>query len=78
VLYERDYSQLFFNYLFRYLLLTSKMEEESQEQLQKIFTEMQVGRMKYCITQTFCGCWKGWGRQLVNPREQQDAGELNG
>jgi hypothetical protein len=30
---------------------------------------------RYCEMDAFVRVWKGWGKELINPREQQDANE---
>jgi hypothetical protein len=47
----------------------SDFEDDSQKQLKQIFPELIVGRQRFCDTQRFCSCWKGWNKQLIDPRE---------
>ena len=68
--------QLYHTMPFRYLILTSKLHEQSQLALQYLFAEMTLSQRKSCDTEPFCKIWKGWGGQVINPREQQDAFEF--
>jgi hypothetical protein len=70
------FQQLFFTFPFRYLLLTTPLETLAQKRLQRIFAELLISGERYSATHPFCGCWKGWGKQLINPREEQDAVEF--
>jgi hypothetical protein len=70
------FQQLFWTLPFRYRLISKELTEESQRALQRVFTELIVGRTRFADPAPFIGCWKGWGKALVNPREQQDAAEF--
>ena len=49
---------------------------EAHNRFQYLFSEMMLTKRKACDTQPFCSVWKGWGKQLINPHEQQDAFEF--
>jgi ubiquitin C-terminal hydrolase len=70
------FQQLFWTYPFRHLILTSEMTEPWQNELKRIFAELLLSKRRFTDTQAFCACWTGWDKQLINPREQQDAYEF--
>jgi hypothetical protein len=70
------FQQLFHIFPFRYLVITSEVQEESRIQFRRIFTELLVSKRRYCDTQPFCLSWKGWHGGFINPREQQDVFEF--
>jgi hypothetical protein len=43
---------------------------------QHVLSEKRLTRRSYCDTPPFASVWIGWGRDLVNPRAQQDAFEF--
>jgi len=70
------FQQLFNTQPFLYLLLTARFENEAHQKLQYLFSEMLLSKRKFCNTQGFCLTWKGWGKKIINPRDQQDASEF--
>lgn len=51
-------------------------QNEGNQKLKELFTQLLLTRRRCCDTQPFCSSWKGWGKRLINPREQQDANEF--
>jgi ubiquitin C-terminal hydrolase len=68
--------QLFYTRAFCHRILTANFEDEAQKALQYLFSEQILTRKPYCDTQPFASVWRGWGCELINPREQQDAFEF--
>jgi hypothetical protein len=70
------FQQLFHIFPFRYLVMASELAADFQLAVRRLFTELLLSRKKFCDPQPFCLVWKGWDRQLVDVREQQDACEF--
>lgn len=68
--------QTFFTYPFRYLILTQEYEKEDMKQLQLLYANLAFSEKKYVETKGFIKEWRGWGKQQINPKEQQDANEF--
>jgi hypothetical protein len=68
--------QLFHTLPFRYLVVTTPTVDESQKQLQALFSRLLISQRRFADTQPFCAVWKGWHQKIVDPREQQDAFEF--
>ena len=57
-------------------VIGAKLEKEGQFELQELLTAMRYTKKRAADTQPFVSKWLGWGKQLVNPKEQQDALEF--
>ena len=63
--------------LFRKLVVEQESpSDESLKELQRLVHFIMFSLRRYCDTTSFCECWRGWGKQIVDPREQQDANEF--
>lgn len=63
--------------LFRKMLIEcDPKDDDSLKEIQKLVHFLMFSRRRYCDTTSFCRCWRGWGKQIVDPREQQDANEF--
>ena len=63
--------------LFRKLVVEQEStSDESLKELQRLVHFIMFSLRRYCDTTNFCECWRGWGKQIVDPREQQDANEF--
>ena len=53
-----------------------KVDDNGKSQIFNIFVNMLFGKKGYIDTNDFCRTFKGWGKQLINTHEQQDAVEF--
>ena len=73
--------QLFFFKPFRDSVFIEKVDSKSEGgeafiEFQKIFAQLLISKKSFADTRPFCNTWKGWGKAVINVREQQDAVEF--
>jgi ubiquitin C-terminal hydrolase len=62
---------------FQHLLLAEESPDEpSLYALQVLLHYMLRSKRRFCETLPFCQTWRGWDKEYVNVREQQDANEF--
>jgi ubiquitin C-terminal hydrolase len=62
---------------FQHLLLAELCPDESSlHALQVLLHYMRCSKRRFCETSSLCQTWRGWDKEHVNVREQQDANEF--